>query len=75
MYLHFSFDFSCIILLLTPTTVFLNEGIYIFSSAESDGTKGKMKIGWINDNGTWYYLDNNGAMAHDTYRNGYYLGS
>ena len=38
-----------------------------------DKSTGVMKTGWLNDNGTWYYLYADGHMAHDTYINGYYL--
>ncbi|NFT69470.1 hypothetical protein FDF38_17000, partial [Clostridium botulinum] len=30
---------------------------------------------WINDNGNWYFCNDNGKMAHDTFANGYELGS
>ena len=33
-----------------------------------------MKTGWINDKGTWYYCSESGAMLHNTFVNGYYLG-
>jgi len=36
---------------------------------------GIMKTGWIQDSGNWYFLNNDGAMAHDTTVGGYYLGS
>ena len=34
-----------------------------------------MKTGWLNDNGTWYYLNADGSMAANTYVDGYYVGS
>ena len=38
-----------------------------------------MKTGWLNDNGTWYYLNSNGSMKTgwllDTDGNWYYLQS
>ncbi|MBR1742488.1 MAG: cell wall-binding protein, partial [Lachnospiraceae bacterium] len=35
---------------------------------------GAMKTGW-QDGGTWYYLNESGAMAHDTVIGGYRLNS
>lgn len=29
-------------------------------------TSGAMKTGWLNDNGTWYYLNDSGVMVTDT---------
>ena len=35
-----------------------------------------METGWLQeDNGKWYYLNNDGSMAHDTVIDGYKLGS
>ena len=48
---------------------------WYFLNNKSDGYKGSMKTGWYQDRGKWYYSYSNGAMAHDTYINGYYLGS
>ncbi|POO88629.1 hypothetical protein C1H57_25050, partial [Clostridium sp. 2-1] len=31
--------------------------------------------GWLNDNGTWYYLNSSGAMLYNTTVDGYVLGS
>jgi hypothetical protein len=40
------------------------------------GQAGYMEIGWLqDDNGKWYYLNNDGSMAHDTVIDGYKLGS
>ena len=33
-----------------------------------------MATGWINDGGTWYYLNAAGAMLSNTTVNGYKLG-
>ena len=32
-----------------------------------------MQTGWLNDNGTWYYLNSNGAMLSNTVIDGYQL--
>lgn len=32
-----------------------------------------MRTGWLNDRGTWYYLNGNGAMAFNTVVDGYVL--
>jgi len=34
-----------------------------------------MKTGWLNDNGTWYYLNGSGAMLANTIVDGYKLGA
>ena len=34
-----------------------------------------MKTGWLNDNGTWYYLNASGAMLSNTTVGGYVLGA
>lgn len=34
-----------------------------------------MQTGWLNLDGTWYYLDDSGVMAHDTLVDGFFLGS
>ncbi|NFS93867.1 hypothetical protein FDF05_13055, partial [Clostridium botulinum] len=34
-----------------------------------------MQTGWLNDNGTWYYLDGSGKMLSNTTVNGYVLGA
>ena len=39
-----------------------------------DKSTGIMKTGWLNDNGTWYYLQADGSMAHGIYIDGYWLG-
>lgn len=52
-----------------------DNGNWYFLNTKSDGYKGSMKTGWYQDRGKWYYSYSNGAMAHDTYINGYYLGS
>ena len=40
-----------------------------------DGS-GWMVVGWGKFNGTWYWFDKNGALAHDTWTDdGYYVGS
>ena len=34
-----------------------------------------MATGWVNDNGTWYYLNGSGAMLSNTVVDGYKLGA
>jgi len=34
-----------------------------------------MKTGWLNDNGTWYYLNTSGAMLANTTVDGYKLSA
>ncbi|OOM73826.1 putative cell wall binding repeat protein [Clostridium sp. BL-8] len=34
-----------------------------------------MKTGWLNDNGTWYYLKASGEMLSNTTVYGYKLGA
>ncbi|MFD0769845.1 hypothetical protein ACFQZ1_13610 [Bacillus sp. CGMCC 1.60114] len=36
---------------------------------------GVMQTGWVSTGGKWYYFYDSGEMAHDTYVNGYWLGS
>ena len=43
-----------------------------WSYNKTDGTKA---IGWLNDNGTWYYLNASGAMLANTTVAGYKLGA
>jgi glucan-binding YG repeat protein len=34
-----------------------------------------MKTGWLNDNGTWYYLSASGSMLSNTIVDGYKLNA
>ncbi|NFE75542.1 hypothetical protein FC758_17050, partial [Clostridium botulinum] len=34
-----------------------------------------MKTGWLNDNGTWYFLNASGKMLSNTVVDGYKLGA
>ncbi len=42
------------------------DGNYYYLNPTSDGTKGKMMTGWIQDGGEWYYLSpvSDGARGH-----------
>ena len=39
------------------------------------GIGGQKKIGWIQDNGNWYYFNSNGTMATNTTIDGYKIGA
>ena len=44
---------------------------YIDQYLEPDG---RMKTGWLNDNGSWYYLDSDGSMAVNRIVDGWNIG-
>ncbi|WP_160692132.1 cell wall-binding protein [Clostridium sp. C2-6-12] len=44
------------------------SGVWYYMDLE-----GIMQTGWINDGSSWYYLYPSGAMAYNTYVDGYYL--
>jgi len=45
------------------------------SKKESSTSTNEVKLGWQQKNGTWYYLNQSGAMEYNKYIDGYYLGS
>lgn len=36
---------------------------------------GRMQIGWLNDNGRWYYLNQDGSMAVSANVEGWNIGA
>lgn len=49
-----------------------NEWVYTFNDMN---TITSLVKGWQNIQGKWYFFNDTGYMAHDTYVDGYYLGS
>lgn len=49
---------------------YMNNNWYCFGKE-----MGIMLTGWVSDGPNWYYLNADGTMVHDTYIDGYYLGT